>query len=179
MRIIMALCLSLFCSTAWAQEFGRSPLMPEANSLFLRFLDTGPGLATLIIVTGATNRDRKVMIYDAGHWFDDNLMIDELEHYLGRRKTIDVLIIGHADSDHLGTADTILEYWKVKKSIRNGWDRGPDVGTFWNYRRELAKSVTANGTEDFVMGDGHPALGEAWALGDASLTFLSGFAACR
>jgi beta-lactamase superfamily II metal-dependent hydrolase len=177
MRIIMALCLSLFCGTALAQEFGRSPLMPEPNSLFLRFFDTGPGLATLTIITGATNSDKKVMIYDAGHWSDDNLMIDELQHYLGRRKTIDVMIIGHADSDHLGAADTVLKYWKVKKNVRNGWDRDPDVGTFWSYRRELSQSVTANGTEDFVMGDGNPALGETWTLGDASLTFLSGFAA--
>jgi beta-lactamase superfamily II metal-dependent hydrolase len=176
MRTFMALCLSLFCSTAWGQEFGRSALKPEPNSLFLRIIDTGPGLATLTVITGATNSDRKVMIYDAGHWFDDDLMIDELKHYLGRRKTIDVLIIGHADSDHLGTADTILKYWKVKKNVRNGWDRDPDVGTFWSYRRELSKSITANGTEDFVMGDGSPALGETWDLGDASLTFLSGFA---
>jgi beta-lactamase superfamily II metal-dependent hydrolase len=175
MRIILGVCLSLLCGSALGQENGRSPLEPVPNSLFLRVIDTGPGLATLTIVTGNTNSDRKVMIYDGGHWDDDDLMIDELEHYLRQRKTIDVMIISHADSDHLGTADTILKYWKVKKSVRNGWNRDRSVGTFWAFRRALTKSVTDNDTQDFVMGDGDPALGETWSLGDAKITFLSGF----
>lgn len=176
MRIIVALCLSLVCGSAWGQEHGRSPLMPEPESLFMRIIDTGSGTATITIVTGTSNRDRKVMIYDGAHWNDDPLMIDELRHYLGtRRKTIDVMIISHSDSDHLGAADSVLQFWKIKKSVRNGWERGADVGTYWSYRAALESSVSANGTEDFVM-DGTPTLGETWALGDSQLTFLSGFA---
>lgn len=167
--------LGLFHALSWSQEHGRSPVRPEPNSLFLRVIDTGSGTATLTIVTGASNSDRKVMIYDGGHWNDDPLMIDELKHYLGRKRVIDVLIISHSDSDHLGAADSVLEHWKIRKSVRNGWERGPDVGTYWNYREALEESVSTNETEDFVM-DGTPALGDTWALGDAQIPFLSGFA---
>jgi beta-lactamase superfamily II metal-dependent hydrolase len=173
----MALALG-FCmiavSTSSAQEHGRSPLMPQPNTLFMRVIDTGPGLATLTIVTGATASDKKVMIYDGGHWDDDDLMIDELKHYLGRKRIIDVFIISHTDSDHLGAADTILKFWNVKKHVRNGWER-EDVGTYDKYRAELTSSIDSKGTEEFVM-DGEPSLGDEWRLGKARLTFLSGFA---
>lgn len=173
MRVIAAIALSLFCSAAWSQENGRSPLMPEPNSLFLRVIDTGSGTMTLTIVTGGSNSDRKVMIYDGGHWDDDRRIIKELNHYLGRRKIIDVMIISHSDSDHLGVADSVLKYWKVRKSVRSGWEANrPD--TYWDYRHALEDSVRDNGTEDFVM-DGAPDLGDTWALGDAEITFLSGF----
>ena len=175
MRILLILSFWLLGSVAWGQD--RNPLMPEPNSLFLRIMDTGSGTATLTIVTGDTNRDKHVMIYDGGHWFDDPLMIAELRHYLGtRKKVIDLLIISHSDSDHLGAADTVLQFWKVRKNVRTGWSKNRP-GTYWAYRRELEKSVDEKGTEDFVIGDGSPSLGETWTLGDARVTFLSGFGA--
>ena len=50
-------------------------------------------------------------------------------------------------------------------------------GTYWAFRRELETSVTEKGTQDFIIAGGSPALGESWDLGDAQITFLSGFAA--
>ncbi|MDQ7251017.1 ComEC/Rec2 family competence protein [Dongia sedimenti] len=148
--------------------------MPEPNSLFVRFVDTGGGLATITVATGNSTNTREVMVFDAGHWNADNIMISELNHYVGQRHAIDVMVISHADSDHLGTADSILEYWRVKKAVRNGWIR-ENVNTFTTYIEHLEASVDQNGTEDHVMGDGSPAIGETWNLGDARLTFLSGF----
>ena len=116
------------------------------------------------------------MIYDAGHWNDDSLLIDELTHYLGQRKTIDVMVISHSDSDHLGGADTVLKYWNVRKSVRTGWESSRP-GTYWAFRRELETSVAEKGTEDWVIGSGTPAHGETWELGEANIVFLSGFAA--
>lgn len=174
MRILATICLWVLSAAAWADE--RSPLTPEPHSLFLRVIDTGSGTATLTIISGAPGTHRKVMIYDAGHWNDDALLIDELKHYLGQRKTINVMVISHSDSDHLGGADTVLKYWKVRKNVRTGWE-GNRPGTYWAFRRALEDSVADNGTEDFVIGNGSPAHGETWALGDAQITFLSGFAA--
>ena len=184
-RLAIAVCMSAALSSiAWASSLAieRSPLKPEPNSLFFRAIDTGSGTATLTIVTGASANDRTVMIYDGGHWNDDSLIREELKHYLGRRRMIDLLIISHSDSDHLGAADTILNEWTVKKGVRTGWERhdmnrtGPKKGSYWVYRDALAKSVRDKGTEDFVIGSGSPAHGESWDLGDARLTFLSGFA---
>lgn len=172
-RIVLAVSALGFWIEAWAQE--RNPLAPEPNTLFMRVIDTGPGTATLTVVTGETSRDKHVMIYDVGHWNDDPLIIDELNHYLGRRKTIDLLVVSHSDSDHLGAADSVLKFWKVKKSVRTGWERDKSTGTYWSYRRALKGSVASEGTEDFVIGDGNPALGEEWSLGPAKVVFLSGF----
>lgn len=177
MRSILFIMFLSFVATANAGE--RSPVKPVPNSLFLRVIDTGSGNATLIVVTGETARDRKVMFHDVGHWNDDYLIRDELRHYIGRRKkVIDLVIVSHSDSDHLGASDTVLDYWKVQKHVRTGWERHdmrPDQ-TYWVFRKSLAQSVTNHGTEDYVMGSGTPALGDAWELGDAKVTFLSGFA---
>ena len=171
MRKLLPLLLALVIIPAQAD---RNSLMPEPNSVFLRVIDTGSGTATLTIVTGDTNRSKKVMFYDVGHWNDDNIIIDEIRHYLGwRKKVIDLVIVGHSDSDHLGAADTVFKYWKVKTSVRTGYTR--TKATYKAFRRELKKSVEEKGTKDFVIEDGDPALGEVWSLGAAKLTFLSGF----
>ena len=171
MRILLALVLWL--TSFWAHE--RSPLMPEPNSLFLRVIDTGSGVATLTVVTEASAQDRHVMIYDMGYGSDDLLVLRELEHYLGQNPTIDLMIIGHSHPDHIGAANSVLKFWEVAKSVRTGWEPEETAENYWNYRRELEKSVDEKGTEDFVMGNGSPSIGEIWMLGDAQLEFLSGF----
>jgi competence protein ComEC len=124
-------------------------------------------------VTGETSPDRKVLIYDGGHWDDDQIIIDELTHYLKRRKTVDHLIVSHSDSDHLGAADSILSYWNVRKSYRTGWER-TGVATYSAYIDALEQSVRDKGTADIVMDSGDIALGETWNVGAAQVQLLSG-----
>ena len=173
MRALLVSLLLFSASVGWAQE--RSLLMPRPNTLFFRVIDTGSGTATLMVLTGATSDDTHVMMHDVGHWDDDYRIRDELRHYLADGEEIDVMIVSHSDSDHLGAADTVLEGWRVRSNVRTGWERDEGVGTYWSYREALATSVADNNTEDYVIGSGSPALGEAWPLGEASVTFLSGF----
>ena len=97
------LCISLFVYFAF--------LLSERSGLTATFLDVGQGDASIIETT-----DRKTIIIDTGRTGRE---VESYLRFLGKR-SIDVLIITHADTDHSGGAPPILRRFKVKEL----WDSG-------------------------------------------------------
>ena len=154
-------------------------LEPELNSVFLRVIDTGSGTATFTVVTGNTNSDKHYMIHDVGHWNDETRVLNEIRDYLNKPNqvfdAIDLMIVGHSDSDHLGAADTILSSHQVNEVVRTGWERPSSINSYRDFRDALAIAVN-NGTRDVSLANVTLQHGtHRWALGDATVTFLSGF----
>ncbi|MGX7420587.1 ComEC/Rec2 family competence protein [Carnobacterium gallinarum] len=84
----------------------------------MRFLDIGQGDATLIQGTDGTN-----ILIDTGRYDDkEKRIINYLNEYIGVGGKIDLLILTHNDSDHIGNADLVVEYFDVKKVWMNGHD---------------------------------------------------------
>jgi len=147
--------------------------------VFLRVIDTGSGTATITVVTGNTEDDKHYMIHDVGHWNDDTRILNEVRTYLHQTNQvfdeIDLMIVGHSDSDHLGAADTILSNHEVNEVVRTGWERPSTNQSYKHFRDALAVAVT-NGTTDVSLASTTLQHGtHQWTLGSATVTFLSGF----
>ncbi len=97
------LCISLFVYSIF--------LLSERKGLTATFLDVGQGDASIIETTGG-----KTIIIDTGRTGRE---VESYLRFLGKR-SIDVLVITHADADHSGGAPPILRRFKVKEL----WDNG-------------------------------------------------------
>lgn len=89
-----------------------------SEAVTMRFLDVGQGDATLIQGADGTN-----ILIDTGRYDDkEKRIIDYLNQYIGVGGKIDLLILTHNDSDHIGHADLVVDYFDVKKVWMNGHD---------------------------------------------------------
>lgn len=88
----------------------------DKNSDFVRFIDVGQGDCALIYSNGRT------ALIDTGTVSSANDVCEEL-YSLGIR-SIDVMLISHLHSDHIGGAERILESFEVKNLIL------PELSTF-------------------------------------------------
>lgn len=96
---------------------GRLPKSAEAPDE-LHILDVGQGSATLIKSAGG-----KHILIDTGRHDDkQKKILNELDEHIGTGGTIDLLIFTHADSDHIGSGDLILDYYQVGEVWMNGMD---------------------------------------------------------
>ena len=73
---------------------------PSSAQLTVRVVDVGPGLCTVTEASGADGPH--YMVYDAGHWLGQRCL-GAVREIVGAA-AIDLLIISHPDSDHLGDA---------------------------------------------------------------------------
>ncbi len=91
----------------------------EENAVFIRVIDVGAGLACVVRMPGD-----HYMVYDAGHWSGGGRVAFEgIQAVIPDNEVIDLLILSHSDSDHLGAVKQILERYTVKKILRGGLER--------------------------------------------------------
>ncbi len=90
------------------------PPLTEGD-LYISVLDVGQGLSVLI------QTQHHSLLYDTGNRFSDNFDLSRLVvlPYLQYRaiEQLDMLILSHADHDHVGSAGTLLEKIKVKNIL--------------------------------------------------------------
>ena len=80
------------------------------NELRIHFIDIGQGDATLIELP-----DGKTMLIDGGSNSDKSVKSLLKYLYALKVKTIDYLVLTHADGDHCGGLDEVLEYFTVSR----------------------------------------------------------------
>lgn len=91
------------------------PPVPEQGAFWVDVLDVGQGLSVLV-----RTRD-KALLYDAGAKFSQKFDIGQRVvlpyfNYIGLQQ-LDVLLISHADNDHAGGADSIMQSFNVLSLI--------------------------------------------------------------
>lgn len=138
----------------------------ETEVLTVRIVDVGAGLCTI-----AHAPPDRYMVYDVGHWVGNDC-IEAIQDYVEGER-IDLLVISHPDSDHLGDAADLLGAYSVQRILRTGherWDR-----TTW-------RAVTDSIGQEVRFGASVQNLktqplepGETMALGDATVTLLAGW----
>ena len=158
-RIITAAFGSLLAYQAHA-------LQPGPNDTYVRVVDVGPGLCTVTEVPGG-----HYMVYDAGHWNGKHCIKAVRDIVDG--EDIDLIVISHSDSDHLGDADDILSEFNVKRIIRTGYQRW-DTANWRNLNDKAAEEVKYGAS---VMNLGTHALvpGTMIQLGSATVTLVAGW----
>ncbi len=113
-------CLALFALNAFAQ----APVAGDAD-LYVRVIDVGHGNA---IVVRAPAKDESgewdpvYLVYDTGRWEDweRQATLDAIEQIIPRSEEIDLMVLSHADRDHIGGAPAILGAYEVGVIIRPG-----------------------------------------------------------
>ena len=113
--LLVGLCIFSFYipPTTWKYYVNKPKVgKRKAGEMRLHFLDVGQGDCSLIEFP-----DGKVMLIDGGD--DKESTKTSIMRYLNalKIKTIDYLVVTHADADHCGGLDTVLKYKKVKNAL--------------------------------------------------------------
>jgi beta-lactamase superfamily II metal-dependent hydrolase len=152
-----------------------SPLPDATGTVRVRVVDVGAGLCNLIHLP--TNQ---YIIYDAGHWrgTSGSVTLNQIKEFIPEQSTIELMILSHNDSDHIGAAAAILEAYKVKKVLWTGYSAsmasGTNSGTFDKWVDALAahpEVVDINLHEC----DSTIVPGTELTFGNVTVTFLCGF----
>ena len=90
------------------------------EGVFVRVIDVGPGLCCVIKIPPFTAADTSPhwVIYDAG---DGNAAVNKIEEIIPTGSTIDLMVLSHSDSDHIGAVPEICEEYTVAKVVRPGF----------------------------------------------------------
>lgn len=137
------------------------------DTLRVRVADVGPGLCTVTRAPGGA-----VMVYDAGHWQGRRCI--EAVRGLVSGDTIDLLILSHSDSDHLGDAPEILGRYTVRRILRTGFRR-PGITTWEQTNRAIAEEVLSEGASVRSLSTHPLSPPETIPLGEATVTLLAGW----
>ncbi len=140
----------------------------EDDAVFVRVIDSGPGLATITRMPGG-----HYMVYDAGHWFGEDETMQGIADVMGTDDVIDLMVISHSDSDHTKAVRKILETYTVKRIIRGGFNRGgPDT---WKDANSAMWEALSNGTQVINLKYFDFPMGATYKLGETYITMVSGF----
>src|SRR5574341_111333 len=140
-------------------------LTPGPADLYVRVVDVGPGLCTITKIPNG-----HYLIYDAGHWQSTQRLAAARQIVDGDE--VDLLVISHSDSDHLGEADDILAAFNVRHIVRTGMVRTSDA---WdNYNQAVAREA-GEGASVMNLQSEPLVPGASMALGDATVTLVAGW----
>jgi competence protein ComEC len=116
----------LVCFLAWCWAVsGAVALQPEPGAVFVRVVDVGAGLCCVVVLpTG------QYLIYDAGNYTDGGTgAFAKIAELIPAEKSLELLVLSHSDSDHLGAVDEICAAYTVKRVLESGY---PRTTTTWD-----------------------------------------------
>jgi len=139
-----------------------------SDAVFVRIIDTGPGLATVTRMPGDF-----YMVYDAGHWHGKNETMAGIASVIPDGESIDLLIVSHSDSDHLAAVKQILNKYKVNTVIYGGLER---TTTNWKQANAEINKAGASGRSKVInLKHDELHIGSTFFFKDTLVTFVSGF----
>ncbi|EPC9270441.1 ComEC/Rec2 family competence protein [Vibrio vulnificus] len=106
-------------------------------------VDVGAGLCVL----GADNTEKRYFVYDAGHW-QNKLCFRHVASKI-QQNHLDIVIISHPDSDHIGNLPEILSRYIPSYILHTGYERRRLV-TWLKANRSIENAV-AQGAEDIDL----------------------------
>lgn len=161
-RAVATVLLVAFMSDADAS------LNPGPDDVYVRIVDTGPGLCTITRIP--SDPQPYFMVYDAGHWNGHHCR-DAVREVVGS-SYIDLFIISHSDADHLGQAVAILDEYRVANVITTGERR--ETASWKNMNAAIAAQA-ANDASIMNLQTSQLIPGTTLSLGDATITLLAGW----
>lgn len=132
-----------------------------ARDAYLRVVDVGAGLCVV-----AVSADQHAMVYDAGR--GAHPCIDAVRELVPGQK-IDLLVLSHSDSDHIGATKAILAENEVATIIHPGDPRGPTVD-------DVRDAINSEAGADIWNLKVRPVpFGQRFAVGSATAVFVAGW----
>ena len=143
------------------------PPASEMDAFRTRVVDVGNGLCT-ISRAPATERPR-YMVFDAG--LRGRRCVEAVQDFVVG-DTIDLFVISHPDTDHLGGAPGILEHFAVRHIVRTGFarDRAAWLAADSAIKEEARTGATVHDLSAMPL-----IPGDTLSLGDARVTWIAGW----
>jgi competence protein ComEC len=133
----------------------------SAQEALLRVVDVGAGLCVVAVAP-----EQHVMVYDAGR--GQARCLNAVRELVPNHK-IDLLVLSHSDSDHVGATRGILDENEVAIIIHPGDPRGPTLDPI---RAAIGQEPNA---QIFNLSTAPIAFGTRFPVGSASATFVAGW----
>ena len=140
-----------------------------AENVQIRVIDVGAGLCAVIKMP-----NNMYMIYDAGNYVGGGReAFESVAEIIPANSTIELMVLSHSDSDHLGAVDEICEAYKVKRIIRSGFTRTSET---WQRANEAIRAEVVNdGCIDINLRNVEFPPGATYRFGDVFVTMVCGF----
>ena len=138
---------------------------PSPDGALIRFVDVGPGLCIVGRFPGGQD-----FLYDAGHWVGSNCLNSVRE--IVQDGVIELVVISHSDSDHLGELDDILAEFDAGIILTTGYERDTNS---WQAAQAAISAQGTNGATIINLGETALDPGEVFGLGAAEAVFVAGW----
>lgn len=117
------------------------------------------------------------MVFDAGLVTRSDHIVAQMKEIMGTDRVIDLLVISHTDSDHLGAIPAIFNEFEVRTVLRSGLVRcPPNQGCRWRTsQNKILEAVGQGKTVDLNLRFSPIGLGYTFRFGEATVQFVSGF----
>lgn len=136
------------------------------NDVYVRVIDVGAGLCCVVVMP-----DNHYMIYDAGY---GNNAIDDITEIIPDDSRIDLMVLSHTDSDHLGAVREICDIYDIDRIIHSGMER---TSATWAESDVAitAESAGPDGCIDINLSQHEFPAGATYRFGDVFVTMVCGF----
>lgn len=126
-RITLICLVATFCLSAQAGQ----------DNMFVRVVDSGAALCCVVRMPGP-----QYMIYDAGNYSGGgSLTFDKAQEIIPLGSNIELMVLSHSDSDHLGAVDEICDAYHVRRVLRAGHQRSTATWNVANNAIELEHDI--------------------------------------
>ncbi len=146
------------------------PAIAAAQDVTVHVVDVGAGLCTITVMPG-----NQFMVYDAADRTTaaTTACRNAVATILPVGESIDLLVISHGDSDHLGAVNEILDDRVVERILRTGRPRTTDV---WGIAvGAIEHEVLVEGAQDLNLAEQVFLPGATFRFGEVFVTFIAGW----
>ena len=166
--------LALIALTAFAE----APVAGDTD-LHVRIFDVGHGNAAVARMPGRSESggwNHHYFVYDTGRWEDweRQATLEAIEQVIPRSEAIDLMVLSHADWDHIGGAPEILGAYQVSRIIRPGAKATTvqDDIAIWE---EVDLAIKSERAEVLDLSEPYGSEGTTYIFGETTLAMVSGF----
>lgn len=154
----------------WAVVVPVVALNPEDGAVFIRVVDVGPGLCCVVKIPGD-----HYLIYDAGYYqgAGETATTEAIRGLIPAGADIDLLVLSHSDSDHLGAVDWICDTYRVRRVLHSGHQRSTNVWQAADQAIRLEREI--DGCLDINLRNVEFPPSATYRFGDAFVTMVCGF----
>jgi len=158
----------------WSLACSLHALEPGPDDVLVRVVDVGAGLCCVVKMPPAPNENRThYMIYDAGHWEGISRTVEAIEEMIPRESIIDLMVLSHSDSDHLGAVKQICDAYTVRRVIHSGMRR--DSNTWERANTAILQEKRDEGCVDINLNYFEFPPGATYRFGNSFVTMVRGF----
>ncbi len=163
--LVVAVCAVSLVATKSASAQPTSGPQPGPDDVYIRVVDVGAGLCTITKAPG-----NHYMIYDTGYWSGSRCFDAAREIVEG--DTVDLLVLSHSDSDHLGNADDVLAGFVVSHIVDTGFPRTTNT---WKRTNSAIRNEVNGGATRLNLQVTELVPGTQLPLGDATVVLIAGW----